>query len=285
MPIRRRRPAEDGPRIFWRGRWAAADLRPWGGSRPTLRNARGERTENADTALRWALEEIAKLRQSTHASEWGVPERKTLEQAAEEYLDFCRSAKEYNTTKGIQTALNHMLAAFGGSRMVASITDEELQAWFVRHARFAPSTLQTLRAGMKAFLAYAGRPVQRRLIIRKEHQQDVDALTDAEIGRLLEACESQQEATLVRVGLATGCRPAELWALEWEDFKPDLRSVRVQRQMAWPALRTKGLKGKRNGTALVLPGFIEQAGAGRVLPLATRDKASYLFSELLKRGQ
>lgn len=213
-------------------------------------------------------------------------EAASLGLAVEDYLVFCKASKEYNTVKGINTALNHLLAAFTGSRQIASISDDELQAWFTKHdAAFAPSTLQVFRANMKTFFAYHGRPIRKQIVLRKEHKTDVDALADDEIAALLEACEMDIERRLVCYGLATGCRPAELWALEASDFKQDMQAVRIQRQMAWPGLQTKGLKGKRNRTTLVLPGFIvTEPPPGRILPLLTKDKAGYLFMELLNRA-
>lgn len=290
---KRRNPVEDGPRLFKRGRWWAADLRPWGGKRPTLRDpkqpAHGPRTENKDTARRWAEQYVDRLRDATHRRERGIPPALTLEQAAEQFLDQRQSTKEYNTVKGNRTAVNHMLAAFGEGRKLHSITDEEIQAWFTKHSRrFTPNTLQSLRANVKGFFASVGRPVHSKLQIPKGHKDDPDALTDEELAALLAACETDEESAMVAIAVATGARSAELWALEAADFKPDLRSVRFQRQMAWPRSGTKGLKGKRNRTTLILPGFITASmlpASGRVLaPAASKDHGAYLFRSLLDRA-
>lgn len=283
---KRRKPAEDGPRLFQRGRWWAADLRPWGGARPTLTalsgQRLGQRTENKDTALRWAWEHIAKLQAETYRQEAGRPRRLTLADAAEQYLEQAAATREYNTVKSLRTALNHATAAFG-SRRLSQITDDELAAWFTAlNKRMKTSTLITLRAHIAGFLKASSRPLGRRIELRKEHRQDVDALRDDEIAALLLAAETEVEHRLLRVGLATGARRAELWALEPGDFRSDLRSVRFQRQMAWPAAGTKGLKGKRNRTALVLPGFIT-AGVQR-LPVVAKDRADEMLRSLLQRA-
>ena len=54
------RPHELGPSLFRRRRWWAADLRPWGGGRMTLRDPGadgwpddGARTDDLETAGRW----------------------------------------------------------------------------------------------------------------------------------------------------------------------------------------------------------------------------------------
>ena len=281
---RRRNPIEDGPRLFKRGRWWAADLRPWGGARPTLRDAKGERTEFRDVARQWAEGEVAKLQREKHDRQRGIAPKRTLGTLVEEYLEHRRATQERNTVANDVTATNHLLEAFGEKRAIHTIAEADVQGWFNQRAKkYAPGTLALFAINMRSFFQWAGREFSITTI--EGHKADPDTLTDDEVTTLLEKCETDEEKRLCRVGLATGARRAELWALVWEDFRPDGRSVRFARQMAWPGRGTKGLKGKRNRTALVLPDLIEERGKGPVfVDVLTTDRVGKAFRAVLKQA-
>lgn len=201
----------------------------------------------------------------------------------EEYLEHRRATRERNTVESDMTATGHLLEAFGEKRAIHTITEPDIQSWFNQRAKkYAPGTLALLAINMRSFFKWAGRPMNITTI--KGHEADPDTLTDSEVATLLEKCETDEESKIVRVGLATGARRAELWALTWEDFRPDGRSVRFARQMAWPGKGTKGLKGKRNRTALVLPGYIEERGAGTILTPTSKSGSRRTFDAVLKRA-
>lgn len=289
---KRRDPIADGPRLFRRGRWWAVDLRPWGGARPTLRDPahpKGERTEFKDVARAWAEAWVAKLTRQTHDRQRGIKPRRPLKAAVEEYLRHRQSTVERNTWTSDTTALGHLQEAFGEKRDVHTISQEELQAWFNdRASTYSPTTLQTYRAHMQGFFGWLGRPIER-IELLKRNQEDPDALTDAEIAEVLSACRTERESIVIRTALATGTRKAELWALEWSDFRADRRSVRVQRQIAWPGTTTKGLKGKRARSTLVLPGFMDTltwGTSGRVVPgwVVSNESADDVVQRVLKRA-
>lgn len=289
---RRRNPVEDGPRLFKRGRWWAADLRPWGGKRPTLRDpkktVRGDRTEFRDTARKWAEEYISRLQTNTHRKQLGIRLGKPLQQAVEEYLTQRRLHWAAKTVHNDDAVLRQLEAAFGSSRLLHSIDEAELQDWFDRLAvTRQPSTLALYAVLIKSFFDWAEHPISRPKT-PVQHAADPDTLEDGEVESLLDACRTEVESQLAVLGLATGGRKAELWGLDWGDFKSDYRSVRFSRQLAWPGTGTKGLKGKRARTALILPGFISRLKKhrkGRVFSMQpSEDQASVLFRELLKRA-
>ena len=267
-------------------------MRPWGGKRPTLRGLHGEqkgqRTENEDTARKWAWEYVGRLRSATHAKEWGVKPKRSLAQAAEDYLAHRQQTTAHKTWHNDTAALRHLVAEFGRQRSVQSIDDDELQDWFNKGASvYAPSTLALYAVLIKSFFDWAGHPLKRPQT-PPQHAEDPDTLADDEIAALQAACSSEQERKLVNVGLATGGRKAELWALEWQDFRQEHRAVRFSRQLAWPGTGTKGLKGKRSRTALVLPGFLDGMQLGKsglvIGGRPSEDQASILFRELLKKA-
>lgn len=289
---RRRDPLADGPRLFLRGRYWAADLRPWGGERPTLRNpdkpASRERTELKDVARVWAEKYVARLRGAVHDRQRGIKPRRLLKDATAEYLRHRESTVERNTLVNDRTVTAHLVDAFG-RRDVHAIGQDEIQRWFDDRARhYAPGTLRLYRIHMRGFFQWVGRPIEP-VILLKGHKEDPDALRDEEVDALLDACRTDREHAVVRVGLATGARRAELWALEWPDFRKDGRSVRIQRQIAWPRTTTKGLKGKLNRTALVLPAFMDalpRTPIGRVVPgrVICAESASDVLGAVLTRA-
>lgn len=293
----RRNPFVDGPRIIWRNGWAAADLTPWGGNRPTLRNpedrgwpTRGERTRHEDVAKRWAWRYVDRLTKQTHDRQRGLTAKRPLGPAIEEFLRHRAATREAHTHESDVTATGHLEEAFGKRRDLHSIADGEIQKWLDdRAGTYAGATLETYRAHFRAFFNWAGRPLGK-IILARRHKHDPDTLSDDEIAAVIEACRNERERALVAVGLATGARRAELWALEWPDFRADGISVRIQRQVAWPKSDAiKGLKGKRARTALVLPGFmdaIERKPSGRVMPgwVVNNRESNHVFCRVLQRA-
>lgn len=257
--------------------------------RPTLRNPNGgrERTELRDVARQWAEVYCARLRNATHDRQRGIKPKRPLKAAVEEYLRHRQSTVERNTWTNDVTTTAHLTEAFA-NRDVHGIEQEEIQAWFnARAASYAPGTLGLYAIHMRTFFQWAGRPLQK-ITLLKAHKEDPDALSDTDIVELLKACKTEREQVVIRTGLATGARKAELWALEWADFRPDGRSVRIARQIAWPGTTTKGLKGKRNRTALVLPGYMDglERGTGRVVPgwVVSSENADDVVKRVLVRA-
>lgn len=241
-----------------------------------------------DVARQWAEVYVAKLRGATHNRQRGIKPKRPLKAAVEEYLRHRKGTVEYNTHASDVTALEHLLDLFGGTKDVQAIDPEAVQGWFnARADKYRLTTLETYAIHMRKFFDFAGHPIGR-IILRKRHRHDPYALSDDGIKAVFGACKTDRERLVIRTALATGARKAELWALEWEDFRPDMRSVRIQRQIAWPLTTTKGLKGKRNRTALVLPGFMDgyERGSGRVMPgWVMNDKtAADVVRRVLKRA-
>jgi integrase len=112
-------------------------------------------------------------------------------------------------------------------------------------------------------------------------ERDVEPWDDAELARLRTAADQMDlephAATsplrsfrlMVECALATGCRIAELGALEWSLFDADERTVRVRWQVPDGAgTSLQPLKGRRARTALVLPSwwpYHDVNGSGRVI--------------------
>ena len=92
--------------------------------------------------------------------------------------------------------------------------------------------------------------------------RDVETLSDEDIPVLFtaaKAVDAQQTgnfpsaALACGIGLYMGLRQGEVFALTWQDIKPNERTVRVQLQVPKESVELKPLKGKLARTALIMP--------------------------------
>lgn len=274
------KPHELGPRIFARGRWLAADLRPWGGGRPTLRNPRhrdwpddGERLEdtpeNREIAARWVWAYVDAARDGVRRRIRGErPPGRPLSEATDAWLRHRERSVEDNTYRSNAAVVGHLLSYFGDDAIVERITTGDLQGMFdaMLDDGYAPSTLNTEKYILSAFFKWAGvepNPV-RGVELPDVARDEVVAWIDDEIEALRRAADLVDRARhpeppsarlALELALATGARQQELFALQWEDLDAEEKTVRIRRQLTRHGGRTKPLKGKEIRTALVLPSW------------------------------
>lgn len=265
------------------GRWYAADLRPWGMGRVTLRNPkasgwphRGDKTESADIAQRWALLYVDLANDETRRVQLGKAARlPALSVAVERFLDARERGKSYRTWAGNRAALTtHFLPYIGGDTPLDAIDTALVQRWADRLLvqGYALSTirfyLKAVRVLCRSASAGAHDPTHG-VALPAEGERDVRAWTDEEIARLRDAADAldaerpaRQSATwgilasyrrFLELGLSTGLRSSEMAALEWTAFRESDRTVRVTQQVRASGHGLAILKGKTNRTALVLP--------------------------------
>jgi site-specific recombinase XerD len=298
---RKHRPHDLGPRVEFRGRWASADLRPWGGSRyTTLRDPKhprwpkaGERTEDEDIARRWSWEYVDLLsdRRRAHLLGHRGPSA-LLEDEAKRFINereraVRRNLVSYNTFKTNRTAVHHLTEAVAGSRPADQIGVDELQRVFDELADhgYAPGTLHSYRFSLSVFFEFIGlgpsENPARLLVVPDLVESDARAWEEEEVEQLQRAAD-ELDREGIRIGgalfrsvrltlemaLAAGLREQELFGMRWEDINWRDRTVRVQRQLVRHSDQTKPLKGKRARTALILPGFesfYQEGGPGLVI--------------------
>jgi site-specific recombinase XerD len=290
---REHRPQDLGPRIEQRGRYWTADLRPWGGSRYTsLRDptharwpAAGERTEDEDIARRWGWKYVDLTLTEKRNRLLGVRKiGEPVADAAQRFVDerqlaVERGLLEQNTAKTQRTAIHHLTEHVASSQTVSGVDTAALQVLFdeLLDGKYAASTLQSYRASLITFFEWAGRGGSdnpaRTLVIPEIADKDAHAWSDEEIERLRKSADSigGHARLALEVGLNTGTREQELFALDWSHFNFASRTVRVQRQLVHYSEEFKGLKGKRARTALVLPDFEPLYREGRGLVVARPD--------------
>ena len=303
---RRHLPDELGPRVFPRGRWLAIDMRPWGGQRMTLRdpNARGwpdagARTTDPEVADRWKWRYVDFFRDASRRRSLGQrPKARPFGESVEQFLASRAQSVQELTVRCDESALRvHLLPHFGHAREIDSIEADKIQDFFdglVRQS-YAPSTLRRMLNSFGAFFAWAGvsdaENPARKVELPQIVHDDIRAFSDDELAVLRDKADwmdGQARTWMAQVGtpvpirlalelgLGTGARQAELFALEWSAFRPADRTVRITVQVNRLGTGTTHLKGKQARTALVLPSWWEHhdnLGSGRVLDLGRTDGA------------
>lgn len=298
---RAHKPHDLGPRLEQRGQWWTIDLRPWGGSRYTpLRNPkdagwpeRGGRTDSPDVADRWKWAYVDRVADDRKREQLGRrPRGRTLSQAINDFLDDRETQQiAFCTRRGDATALrSHLERHFGPGANVEDLELGPVQALFNELARqgYKPGTLERYAHAIGAFFAWAGRRDDDnpgRLVTRPDvGEPDARAFTDDELTAIRDAADAIDAGShgehrppfsmrlLVELGLGTGGRQAELFALEWAAFRESSCTVRFTLQLARDAVGRgdglKVLKGKESRTTLALPSWWDHhrgRARGRVL--------------------
>lgn len=273
---REHRPQNLGPRIERRGRYWTADLRPWGGSRYTaLRDptharwpAAGERTEDEDIARRWGWKYVDLTLDEKRRRLLGVRKvGESVANAAKRFIDDLRLSVERgllerNTFKARRSGIHLLADHAAGTQTVSAVDTAAIQVFFngLLDAGYEASTLQSYRSSLLVFFEWAGRGDDnpaRDLNLPVPGEKEARAWTDEEVERLRESADSigSLSRLAIEVGLNTGVREHELFALDWSHFHFASRTVRVQRQLVPYGDDFKVLKGKKARTALVLPEF------------------------------
>lgn len=302
------KPEELGPRVFFRGRWAGCDLRPWGGSRVTMRNPkaegwpdRGERTADAEIAERWKWAYLDLVRGQHKTRVLKLPKDRRLKDAVTAYLDHRRATYEKATWSADRTALNILLARFPAHRAMHALETHELQAIIQAMSLkgYRDSTLFTYRKSWQTFFRWAG-PHDPTVGVELHRGQDVEVRTfeAAELVAIRTAADrvsaqrSEPNARLaIELALCMGLRQGEVFALRWEAIDPDQKAVRVRWQIPKDSTTPKGLKGKRARTALVLPDWwgLHREAAGYICgklgrPVGTRTQRDLITRVLDTAG-
>ena len=285
---REHRPHELGPRLFRRGAWWQADLRPWGGGRVVLRDPRaptwpggGVRTQDRAEADRWKWRYVEHLEDQEKRERLGLlPRFRNLQEPVAEYLVHRGNTVEANTVGADRTGLAHLVDLVGESAPVDVVTPQTLQRLVDKRLAqgYAATTLRTYCISISAFAGWLRLPsVWDGLTLPDPGREDVRTWEPEELEELRKAADwidaqarpvSPRARLALEAALATGARQAELFALDWGSFDPLARTVRIHRQLARDFQSFKPLKGKLGRTAAVLPEWwaFQEDRTGLVLP-------------------
>lgn len=286
------KPHEHGPRLFRRGRWWGADLRPWGGPRITLRKPgspgwpkRGERTEDREVAERWkwAYVDAEKDANKRRLLGYGGPPD-SLGETLDRWMAHREHTVEEGTYASSGTVQVMMEEYFGRGVPVSDVGAGELQGMFndLRARGYAISTLVTRKGYLSAFYTWLGitpNPAVAVDLPAKDRSR-AEAWTDGQIETIRGAADKLVEQggavarRMVETALATGARESEMFALRLEDFDPDAKVVHILRQLGRYKTTTTGLKGDRPRTAVVLPFYWQHHPEGEGLAFPSKRDPS-----------
>jgi integrase len=273
---RKHLPHRLGPRVYRRGRYFSSDLRPWGGPRTVLRNPRdegwprrGSKTEDEDTARRWAWDYVSYYRDGIRRGHLALgPAPRKLADAVGDYLDERRLLKSRNTWSADRGALGHLTARFGDKAMTDAMTAGELQKLVNQRLKegYQPSTMKTLLTSWSAFFTWLGGSNPARSVVLPEWRKpELHSWSDEEVERILDAAEYVNKTKrerdwpdvemVIRLFLDSGMRQQEGFAATWERINPKTDSIRIVYQLDRERGKEVLLKGKLARTALLLPGW------------------------------
>jgi integrase len=292
------RPAELGPRVYLRGRWYWVDCRAFGGARQPIRNPKhpnwpdaGDRTMDRETAARWAWRYLDHYRVDAKRRHLGLRgPSKPLGVEVERYLAFRDRTASIKTALTCNTTFRvHVVPFFGESTPLDTIDRDELQrfanALFTRG--YAHKTVEGHLGLARSFFRWqsdgANDPT-KGVKLPNAGERDVEPWSDIDIAKLRKAADTldaegpkgflpralRSYRLALELALATGCRLAELGALEWSAIDADERTIRVRHQLPPDGYGhvLQPLKGRRNRTALILPSwwdFHDDQASGRIL--------------------
>lgn len=276
-------PAALGPRVYFRGRYAWCDLRPWGGQRVPMRNpnavgwpAQGEGTEDPEVAARWAFRYLDAVTDDTSRRQLGKrAASKPLGAEVLRHLAYMERVVSPKTLANRNTGLTiHLVPFVGESVAVTSIDHDLMDSWLVGLLAkgYSPGTIGQYIFAASAFFRWASRGAHdptSELELPEEGERDVEPLTRDEMAALRKAADAlDREAPAVVAGrlrrsyrllaelaLCSGARLGELAALRWSAFDSVNKTVRITAQapLKGTASALRPLKGKKSRTALVLP--------------------------------
>jgi integrase len=169
-----------------------------------------------------------------------------------------------------RVAMTRLRAWFGDGFIVSEITHEALQSKVDRMSRegYVSGTVHTNIQAMGAFFDWAGRVYQirdnptRGLALPALAPADADAWADEDLPRLRKAADELDRLLgrrpgyriALELGLGTGLRQHELFALRWDQIDEASRTCRVTHQLSkGSSVKLVPLKGKQARTTLILP--------------------------------
>ena len=239
----------------------------------------GERTELREYAEQWQGAYLAWAQRAQHKP-LRVPIA-TVGEAIDAFLAERQHILEPLTLSGYRVALNHLIEMYGLTGNITKVIPQDVIGHLLRSGK-KPSTVRSYSIALSALWAWMDLPYE--VTLPKAVQTDVRVWHDLEVKRIQDAAMmlGMTHRIAVDLGLFMGLRRGEIFGLAWEDIHED-RTVRVRWQIPQRSEERKHLKGKKNRTALILPGWTHEGGEGFVVGrLTSRYDQRRMIIEVLR---
>lgn len=167
----------------------------------------------------------ALARRDTNAGDMQLVAQETTDaQLVYLWLHSGRRASSTATQETYRRIVDNFSAFVG--KPLQSLTLTDLQLWR-ESLSGSPATQRTYIACVRSLFAFAVKvgylrfsPAVMLETPRVEQTPDAKVLTQLDMARLLDACQTAQETALVRVLYSSGCRVSEALSLKWQDVQP-----------------------------------------------------------------
>lgn len=152
---------------------------------------------------------------------------------AKEWLETYRNSDSENDKRYRQITNTIIIPELGGKKLL-DVTEADLQQFLNRHSHYSFSQLSKIRMTLKQIFKKA----RKNHLIVDDPSEDLTlpeckkgkhrALTEEEIGYLLQAADKRPDGLYMKIMLYCGLRPQEVDALQWAyvDLENDLIYVR-----------------------------------------------------------
>jgi integrase len=191
-----------------------------------------------------AQQQLTKLMRELDTDSWIEPTMLTINQFLDKWLDSIRPNVRANTFMDYEYTLKQYVRPYLGHCRLEKITPLEIQAAVSKLSRKGLSA-RTIRSAITVLSTALKQAVKWRLTQSnpadfvdkpKIQRKEMTALTQAEVGRFLDAAALNRWGVVFAFALSTGMRPSEILGLQWKDVDLVNGGVVVQRGLT----RTKG---------------------------------------------
>jgi len=249
-------------------------------------------------AEQWRLAYWRLVRENQARDQLGLgPRPVRIARAVKSHLTRRRNTVSPATWQNDRSALGHLVKAVPRQTTTASLTPGHLSRLFDKLLtdEYRPTTLRTYLGSIRVFCDTFGRAdLTDAVELPDPGRADVVTLDSVEMQRLKMTAERldcqrigrfPSARLAVEIGLSMGLRQGEIFALKWEDLRPESRSVRVQYQVPKDRTTLSPLKGRLGRTALILPGWwdVHSPGLGLICGREGRPVGSRTQRNLITR--
>lgn len=198
-----------------------------------------------------------------------TPTRVELKDAVRGYIDASAAALSPATIRGYEIALKRIKGFDLSWKRLDIIRQADLQKFVADLAgKYAPKTVRNTLALVTASMRFYGVSAPHGINLPREGVKAYKTPSDADVRRLLDACEGTDFEVAVMLAAFAGLRRSEIVALTSEDLDGDVLHVRAAIVKGSDhAYHTKGTKTRSSDRYIRIPDFVADRLKGIAGPL------------------